>query len=168
MEYYEKGGVASARLTWTRIGDEPPPPLDGVVVDDSDAGFVQGGSSTAWHTTAGGYSGSLTWTKNNDRVRPNYNWARWYPELDAGRYEVLVHIPAEDHATTRNARYWISHYDGFTLRQVNQAIEKGSWVSLGTYQFRGQGGEYVSLADVTYEPYLSTMIAFDAVKWIPR
>jgi hypothetical protein len=79
-----------------------------------------------------------------------------------------VYIPAEDHATTGNARYWISHHDGFTLRQVNQAIEKGSWVSLGTYRFRGQGGEYVSLADVTYEPYLSTMIAFDAVQWVIR
>jgi hypothetical protein len=168
MEYYENGGAASARLTWTRIGDEPPPPPPGeVIVDDSDPGFVQGGSSTGWHTTAGGYGGSLTWTKNNDRVRPRYNWARWYPELESGRYEVFVYIP-EHNSTTTNARYWISHYDGFALRQMNQAANDGSWVSLGIYQFRGQGGEYVSLADVTYEPYLSRRISFDAVKWVPR
>ena len=30
------------------------------------------------------------------------------------------------------------------------------------------GEEYVSLADITYEPYLSRYIAFDAVKWEPR
>ena len=36
------------------------------------------------------------------------------------------------------------------------------------YRFRGEGGEYVSLADVTYEPYLSSLIAFDAVRWSPR
>ena len=38
----------------------------------------------------------------------------------------------------------------------------------GGNRFRGRGGEYVSLSDVTREPYLSTRIAFDAVKWIPR
>jgi hypothetical protein len=170
IEYYENGGAASARLTWTRIGDEPPPPPPTpgqVIVDDSDPGFAQGGSATGWHTTAGGYGGNLTWTKNNDRVRPRYNWARWYPDLESGCYEVFVYIP-EHNSTTTNARYWISHYDGFALRQVNQAASGGSWVSLGTYQFRGQGGEYVSLSDVTYEPYLSRRISFDAVKWVPR
>jgi hypothetical protein len=168
MEYYENGGAASARLTWTRIDDGPVPvPSDEVIIDDGDPGFSQGGSPTAWHTTAGGYGGSLTWTRNNDRMRPRYNWARWYPDLEAGRYEVLVHIP-ERHGTTANARYWISHRDGFTLRQVNQAANSGSWVSLGTYWFQGQGGEYVSLADITHEWYLSTLIAFDAVKWVPR
>jgi hypothetical protein len=168
MEYYENGGVASARLTWTRIGDEPPPPAPGeVIVDDSEPGFVQGGSSTGWHTTAGGYGGSLTWTKNNDRVRPRYNWARWYPDLEPGCYEVYAYIPEYD-AMTSNARYWVAHQEGFTLRRVDQASNRGDWVSLGTYRFRGQGGEYVSLADVTYESYLSTTIVFDAVKWSPR
>jgi hypothetical protein len=42
------------------------------------------------------------------------------------------------------------------------------WVSLGTYRFRGSNADYVSLADVTYEPRLSRLIAFDAVKWEPR
>jgi hypothetical protein len=170
MEYYENGGAASARLTWTRIGNEPPPPpppVGQVVVDDSDPGFVQGGTSAYWHTAWYGQGGSLTWTKNNDRVRPRYNWARWYPGLQAGYYEVFVYIP-EQYATTTNARYWISHHGGFTLRNVNQAANGGRWVSLGTYWFSGQGGEYVSLADVTYEPYVSRLIAFDAVKWVPR
>jgi hypothetical protein len=172
MEYYENGGAASARLTWTRIDDEPPPPpppppIGEVVVDDSDVGFAQGGSTSAWHTTAGGYGGSLTWTKNNDRVRPRYNWARWYPELSSGRYEVFVYIPAHT-AMTTNARYWVSHDSGFTLRRISQAANAGRWVSLGTYWFRGQGGEYVSLADITYESYLSRRITFDAVKWVPQ
>jgi hypothetical protein len=41
-------------------------------------------------------------------------------------------------------------------------------VSLGTYWFRGTDDDYVSLADVTFEPYVSRLIAFDAVKWEPR
>lgn len=171
MEYYENGGAASARLTWTRISDEPPPPppppSDGLVVDDTDPGFVQGGSWTAWHTAGGGYGGTLTWTKNNDRVRPRYNWARWCPGLASGRYEVYAYIPVH-YGTTTNARYWISHRDGFTLRQVSQAANGGRWVSLGTYRFHGTESDYVSLSDVTYESYLSRRIAFDAVKWVPR
>jgi hypothetical protein len=166
MEYYENAGVASARLTWTRVGDDPPPPGE-VLVDDGGPGFVKGGAASAWHTAAEGHGKHLFWTWNNDRVRPRYNWARWYPDLALGRYEVLVHVP-ERFSTTVRARYWISHRDGYTLRVVDQSRSGGRWVSLGTYRFRGNRKDYVSLADVTYEPYLSRLIAFDAVKWVPR
>jgi hypothetical protein len=182
MEYYENEGAAAARLTWAREDDVPPPPPPGeVVVDDTSPGFTKGGSPTGWRTAAGGYGGTATWTLNNDRSRPNYNWARWYPDpslqqedgrqqgagLQQGRYEVLVYVPPQC-ATTQGARYWIAHRNGFAMQIVNQAANGGHWVSLGTYWFRGQGNEYVSLADVTYEPYLSHRIAFDAVKWVPR
>ncbi len=166
MEYYERGGVASARLTWTRMDDEPPPP-GVVIVDNDDPGFRKGGSPRTWHTAQEGHGGTLLWTKVNDRVRPRYNWVRWYPALEAGRYEVYVYIPAH-YATTGNARYWVAHYDGFTLRQVNQGANGGRWVSLGTFTFDGTGDEYVSLSDVTNEPYLSRLIAFDAVQWVRR
>ncbi|RLC72342.1 MAG: hypothetical protein DRI81_16505 [Chloroflexi bacterium] len=168
MEYYEHAGLASAWLTWER--DDVPPPSPGtVIVDDihSILGFVQSGSRTGWHTESEGYRGHLTWTRNNDRRRPNYNWARWYPSLAAGRYEVFVYIP-ERYTTTSQARYWVSHRDGYTLRIVDQSANGGRWVSLGVYRFRGSRDDYVSLADVTYEPRLSRLIAFDAVKWVPR
>ena len=168
MEYYENGGIATARLTWVRTDDNPPPPPPGVViVDDTDPGFVQGGSAAGWRTAAEGYDGRLVWTRNNDRVRYNYNWARWYPDFTSGRYEVFVYIP-ERYTTTSSARYWVAHRDGLTLRIVNQSTNGDRWVSLGTYWFRGTRGDYVSLADVTFEPYVSRLIAFDAVKWVPR
>jgi hypothetical protein len=109
----------------------------------------------------------MLWTKNNDYVRPNYNWARWYPSLGAGRYEVYVHIPA-NYATTTSARYWVSHRDGFTLKTLSQLNYSNRWVSLGTYWFQGNNKDYVSLSDVTYEAYLSRYVGFDAVKWEPR
>ena len=109
----------------------------------------------------------MTWSKNNDRVRPNYNWSRWYPNLRAGRYEVFVYIPHR-FSTTANARYWVSHQGGLTLRPVNQSAYSNEWVSLGVYTFRGTRDDYVSLADVTFEPRLSLLIAWDAVKWDPR
>ncbi len=164
METYEHKGVAVARLQWKRVGGGQ---AGEVLVDNDGPGFVKGGSATAWHSAAGGHGGHFLWTKNNDRVRPKYNWARWYPDLAPGRYEVFVHVP-DRYSTTAQARYWISHRNGYSLRQVNQSAHRGRWVSLGTYWFRGSRRDYVSLADVTFEPYVSRLIAFDAVKWAAR
>jgi hypothetical protein len=166
MEYYENAGLAVALLTWSTATS--PPPVPGVViVDDTGTGFVKGGTASSWRTVNEGYNGRMLWTQNNDRIRPNYNWARWYPNLAAGRYEVFVYIP-DRYTTTASARYWISHRDGLTLRVVDQSAYSNQWVSLGTYTFRGTNADYVSLADVTFESYLSQLIGFDAVKWEPR
>lgn len=163
MEYFENTGLALAKLSWAPGGD----PGTEVIVDDTDDGFVVGGRAASWRTVYEGYDGRSLWTWNNDRVRPAYNWGRWYPDLSAGRYEVFVFVP-DRYTTTTQARYWVSHRDGYTLREVNQNETGGQWVSLGTYRFAGNSRDYVSLSDVTYEPYLTRMIAFDAVKWVPR
>jgi hypothetical protein len=164
MEYYENMGGAVARLSWSQ--DDNPPPGE-VIVDDTDPGFVKGGSAGGWHTASEGYGNRLTWTRNNDWARPYYNWARWYPRLTPGRYEVLVFIP-ERYTTTSNAHYWIAHAGSFTQRTVDQAANANRWVSLGTYRFDGTSNEYVSLNDATGEPRLTHLIAFDAIKWVPR
>jgi hypothetical protein len=164
MEYYENGGLAVAQLSWA-LADTPSPGT--VIVDDTDAGFVKGGSPSGWHIAYEGYGGRLTWTRNNDWERPNHNWARWYPSLAAGRYEVFVFIP-ERYTTTANARYWISYAGGYALRVVNQSANGDRWVSLGTYWFNGGNDEYVSLSDATGEWRHTRLIAFDAVKWLPR
>jgi hypothetical protein len=165
MEYYENGGSATAQLSWAKTDGSSGSGT--VIVDNGDKGFARGGAATAWRSEPEGYDGDLLWTKNNDWARSNYNWARWYPGLKAGRYEVYVYIPHR-FTTTAKARYWISHAGGYTLRIVNQNAYSNQWVSLGTYRFRGTSQDYISLSDVTYEPYLSTLIAFDAVKWVSR
>jgi hypothetical protein len=163
LEYFENNGIAVAKLSWARQGSTP----GTVIVDDLDAGFVKGGDPASWRTESLGYNGHMYWTKNNDTTRYNYNWVRWYADLDARRYEVYVYIPHE-YSTTSHARYWISHYDGYTLKVVNQSAYSNQWVSLGTYRFSGTSEDYVSLSDVTYECYLCYLIAFDAVKFVPR
>ena len=168
MEYYENTGGAVARLSWSPGGGPPPPPVNAVIVDDSSSGFSKGGTWSSWRTAWQGYGGGMTYTRNNDRIRSNYNWARWYPGLvPGGRYEVYVYIPGQ-YATTGSARYWVSHAGGYTLRIVNQYAYSNQWVSLGTYQFSGNNKDYVSLSDVTYEPYLTRYVGFDAAKWEPR
>ena len=164
MEYYENVGAAVARLRWARADAAP---VDTVTVDDRDANFARGGAARSWRLEAEGYNGNLTWTRNNDRARPNYNWGRWNPTLAAGRYEVFVYIP-DRFTTTAQARYWISHAGGRTLRVVNQSANGDRWVSLGTYEFQGNADDFLSLADVTFEPRLSRLIAWDAARWEPR
>ena len=165
MEYYENAGIAVAKLTWLPMN--VPPAANEIIVDDGGPGFVQGGSPTGWRTAYTGHGGRLTWTKNNDWKRPNYNWARWYPSLQPGWYEVYVYVPFS-YSTTRAAQYWVSHYHGYTRTIIDQSSNGDRWISLGTYRFRGTSLDYVSLNDTTYEPYLSTLLAFDAVKWVRR
>lgn len=165
VEYFEAGGNAVAQLSWTAVTN--PPPGGTVIVDNGSSGFMSGGAASSWYSANIGYNGGLIWTRNNDYVRPNYNWGRWYPNLSAGRYEVFVYIPS-NYATTTQARYWVSHRDGYTLKIINQNAYSDQWVSLGTYNFVAGNSSYVSLSDVTYETYLSRMIAWDAVKWEPR
>lgn len=167
VQYFEKTGLAKVQLSWTSGTTPQPTPAGTVIVDDVDPGFVTGGAAAGWRTVPEGYNGRLTWTYNNRTVRSNYNWARWYPNLQAGWYEVFVYIP-DRYTTTAQARYWVRHTGGYTLRIINQSANGGAWVSLGTFKFAGNSNDYVSLSDVTYETYRSRLIGFDAVKWEQR
>jgi PKD repeat protein len=53
-----------------------------------------------------------------------------------------------------------------TTRTVNQRLRTGGWYSVGTYTFGTTAS--VKLNDRTGEPYLSTMIAFDAIKFVRK
>jgi len=162
MEYYENMGGAVAKLAWEKADSQGE-----VIVDDTDAGFVTGGSATGWRTAAEGHGNHLTWTRNNAGSQYNYNWARWYPKLAPGWYEVFVYIPNR-YTTTSSARYWVAHASGLTLQAIDQSAYNDQWVSLGRYRFTGTSAEYVSLSDVTFEPRMTRLVAFDAVKWVPR
>ena len=165
MAYYENGGLAEARLSWTQIDVLPSPST--VIIDDTDPDFRKGGAAAGWRTVPEGYGGQFTWAQNNDREYPDYNWAGWYPSLTAGQYEVLVFIPLR-YPTTSNARYWIVHGGKTTLRAVDQLANGNRWVSLGTFWFDGTPNEYVLLSDITFESSRTRLVVFDAVKWVPR
>lgn len=171
VEYFQGAGGAQIALeiapgvaTFT-----PPsvPAADEIIVDAQGAGWTQGGGA-AWRVVANGRGGSALWTTNNAFLQPLRNWGRWYPPLTQARnYAVEVFIPA-DVATTHNARYLIYHNGQTDLALVPQAQYQDQWVSLGTFAFAGQGGEYVALSDVTYECYACAKIVWDAVRFIPR
>ncbi len=178
VEYYQHLGGSMIAVTITPGGNPgpvPPPPgpqpgpqpFD-LAIDTRSAYFQKGGTGNGWQPVANGYGGTAFWTMNNSYAQSRYNWARWYvPPTRACYYQVSVYIPA-GYATTRNARYWVYHAGKYEARTVNQAASGGQWVSLGTFNFNGTGGEYVSLSDVTYEPFLSSRIIFDSVNFAPR
>ncbi|MFW6062843.1 MAG: PA14 domain-containing protein [Chloroflexota bacterium] len=151
----------------------PPPvpgPEAGVVVDDEGPGFERGGTpGDDWQEQSGGINGSFQWTWNSERLPTDYNWAQWRPNqspddaLLPGQYEVAAYIPPVEEASNQ-ARYWVAHDNGFTLRIVDQAANRGRWVSLGTFFFDG-ADDYVSLADITLEDEESTRVVYDAVRW---
>lgn len=171
VEYFQAIGGAQISVNIvpgvTPLPPPPPPPND-VIVDVLGDGWTQGGDGATWRFAPNGRGGNALWTYNNAYIQPLYNWGRWYPRLpQAGNYEVSVYIPGGI-ATTANARYWINHAGRYDLIALPQTVYNDTWVSLGAFYFNAQGGEYISLSDVTYEPYLATTIVWDAVKFVPR
>jgi hypothetical protein len=133
-----------------------------VHVQDHDTFRTRAYASNFWYTLCGA----------EGTGEPLY-FGTWYQSLSqSGVYEVFVWIPNPDpfeyggrvYTPTQSAIYQIYHKDGMTTRTVNQRSRTGGWYSIGTYTF--DTSLYVILNDRTGEPYLSTMIAFDAIKFV--
>lgn len=169
IEYYQHTGTASFHLQIIQGVYYPTSPTSGdVTVEEGTSGFFKGGAAESWREQAAGSGNHALWLQNNVFSQTSQSWARWYPRLSsAGMYEVAAFIPP-NLGTTRNARYWISHSGTSTMQSIDQSLYSNQWVSLGTYYFDASGSEYVMLADTTYEPAQSTVIAVDAVKFSPR
>jgi len=171
VEYYDRtlGAMINAQIISGSLPTPTPVPSTAteVVVDDLGPGWQAGGIG-GWRSAVMGINNHSFWTLNNTYTATGYNWARWYPALTApGYYEVFVYIP-DNLGSTLNARYWVHHNNRYDLAPRAQGFYHDQWVTLGTYYFSATGGEYVSLADVTYECYLCRTVAFDAVRFVPR
>ena len=175
MEYYQDLVNAEAHFALyygtmpsPQPGPQPGPQPFDLAIDTRNPYFSRGGNADGWFAFANGYYGTAFWTYNNAYTQYRYNWARWsLPPTRACWYEVSVYIPLRV-ATTRNARYWIAHNGRYESRSVNQSVYTNQWVSLGTFDFHGRGGEYVLLSDVTGERFLSTLVVVDSVNFAPR
>lgn len=172
MDYYQHLVNAEAHFQVRHDAPQPQPqpgpqPFD-LAIDTRNPYFSKGGDAAGWFPFANGYGGTAFATYNNLWALYRYNWARWnLPPTRACYYQVSVYIPQRV-ATTRSARYWIAHNGRYDARTVNQSAYTNQWVPLGTFDFHGRGGEYVSLSDVTGETFLSTIVVFDAVNFAPR
>ncbi|MBI5305538.1 MAG: hypothetical protein HY868_25640 [Chloroflexi bacterium] len=170
VEYYDRqlGAMISVQIGGGVLPPPPPPqPVGDVIVDDRGPGWQAGGVG-GWLDVAAGIGGHAFVSYTRPHSSFGYNWARWFPTLPrAGYYEVFAYIPAGT-ANSLRARYWIAHGGRYNLSVRPQAYYANQWASLGTYYFNATGGEYVSLADVTYECLYCRSVVFDAILFSPR
>ena len=146
--------------------DEPiVPEFQGTIIDDQSESFMLVGPNRFWHETNGGYLNHFWWTQNNETGVQNS--ARWMLDITkAGTYQVAVYIPSE-HSTSHQAHYYVHHQGQITEIIVDQALNQNTWDPLGTFEFDGDGQEYIELRDETGEADSDYELAFDAVGFRP-
>ncbi len=107
-----------------------------VIVDNTDAGFTTAGSGWNSQTNVTGYYGSNYLSDGTTAADSSSKYARWTPTIPvAGLYKVYLRWTA---LGTRPdaAPVHIVHADGTdTSKVVNQQINGGQWVEMGTYRF---------------------------------
>ena len=110
----------------------------------------------------------MYYTYNNDSTA-DYA-ATWTPSLNSngsGTYALYVYIP-NNHATTTHAVYRIRHNGNDEYITLNQYNISNDWGYLGSFYFNAQGNEYLYLTNLTGESYHSTLVGFDAAKWVKQ
>jgi hypothetical protein len=135
----------------TRQSGINPRSLTGIVIDDTQAektGDWTPSSSTPGHVGAG-------YLHDND-ARGGFSIRYPVRVPSSGRYEVLVSFGPHGNRAT-NARYVIRHGAGESTVTVNQRRPVGlkdSFVSLGTFEFKGTEGEGVKLSNTGADGYV--------------
>jgi len=168
VEFYQHTGDASLRVEITPGASMPAKDAAQrtFVVDTQSGNFIKGGGG--WQSAPNDSGGAARRTKNSVFAQTDGDWARWFaPVTRAGYYQVAVYLPGSV-GTTRRARYEIAHAGAYDFVDVNQSLYSKQWVVLGVFYFSATGGEYVALADVTYEPAESTVVVADAVRFGAR
>jgi len=133
-----------------------------VHVQDHDTFRTRAYSNNFWYTLCGAdgtgeplYYG--TWQVSLP-ASGNYEVFAWIPNPDAFVYDGRTYTP------TQYAVYQVYHQSGLSTKVVNQRLRTGNWYSLGTFTFASSAT--IILNDRTGEAYASTMIAFDAIKFV--
>jgi uncharacterized protein (TIGR03382 family) len=137
---------------------------EGGVIDQRSNCYVAGGDPRYWHRETGGYGGDREWTRTTNAATAG-NFAQWIVKTRrTGTYSVEVHLDGGEHGQSKLATYAIRHGGVVDTVRVDQSSASG-WVSLGDFDFAGDGDEYIMLADNTGEPGATdTKLLFDAVR----
>ncbi|MCD4792507.1 MAG: T9SS type A sorting domain-containing protein [Bacteroidales bacterium] len=123
--------------------------------------------------TDAGQNGHLWWTVGMGGVDDEC-YVTWTPNIPADDlYNIKAYIPDEfsdDYDTynreiTNSAFYKVFFEGGNTVVTINQKINQGTWVDLGTYNFTQTGNYYVYLGDSVSVSDDGKKVLFDAVKF---
>ncbi|MEO3748013.1 DNRLRE domain-containing protein [Plantactinospora sp. B5E13] len=158
---------ANRTMTWTyypdgklrsRADDGVPVGKQVVLVDNSDFHNTTAVGTWTAATTAGNKYGTNYVTRPAGTGANTFTWQLNVPQ--PGTYEVFARYPTVPGAAT-DAKYTVSHGGGDAARTVNQTVNAGAWVSLGSYSFAEGNSHKVSLSDQAG----GTVVA-DAVKLV--
>jgi hypothetical protein len=138
-------------------------PDDGVIDQRSEC-YLAAGDPRFWHRETGGEGDDREWTGTTNAATAG-NFARWIVKADrATVYSVEVMLDGGEFGQSKIAKYVIAHAGVTDEVVVDQSAASG-WVSLGDFDFTGDGDEYIMLADNTGEPGTTdTKLLFDAVR----
>jgi hypothetical protein len=131
---------------------------DLMIVDNTDPRFSVTGSWTVASAQPDKYGGTYA-----------YSWgysgpstATWLLSIpSAGLYEVFVWYPQASNRAT-DAPFTVHHAEGQTTVRINQQINGGQWVRLGTFRFSGAGGDRVVLSNSISDT--TKLVVADAVR----
>jgi hypothetical protein len=132
-----------------------------VIVDDTDPGFqtYQNESPFYKEKNLGVNDSSMIWSSARDK---NPSYAEWCTNLEAGDYEVHVHIP-DQYGGHGYAIYEIRHAEGVASVPVNQYALRDKWVVLGIFPFNEDLNACVRLSALGEKAWYT---GYDAVRWI--
>jgi hypothetical protein len=136
-------------------------PPDGVIDQRSEC-YLAAGDPRFWHRETGGLDDDREWTGTNNAAAPS-NFARWIVKSE-GVHSIEVHLDGGQFGSSTRAAYTIVHAGATDVVVIDQAAASG-WVSLGDFEFAGEGDEYIMLGDNTGEPAaMDRTLVFDAVR----
>lgn len=136
-----------------------------VTIDDGEAGYSKSGS---WTTSTGAgtepINGDYDWLSTV--TGSETGWAKWTPTLlKSGSYKVYVRYKQGTNRAN-DAPYTVYYNGGSQTVDVNQQINGGTWVLLGTYNFNYGTSGYVKLANGPAQA--SKVVIADAVQFVPQ
>ncbi len=139
-EYVYLNGQPLA-VVQTTITQPPPTPGVEIIIDDLDGEISFTGT---WENVRK----KGAWLDYYGRSENTGNTYRWTPTgLNPSNYEVWAWWP-KTKKNNKTATYTIFH-DGQTDLSVQDQSTPGKlWVQLGTYQFSGDGSEYIEISDL--------------------
>ncbi|HZM81221.1 MAG TPA: DNRLRE domain-containing protein [Candidatus Limnocylindrales bacterium] len=161
------GGSSSRTMTWqyfpdgklkSRADDGVPVGKHVVLVDNSDFNNTSSTGTWATATTGPGLFGHNYRTHAAGSGVDTFTWGLNIPQ--DGTYEVFIQYPQVSGAAT-NARFTVVHPAGSTVVTVNQTVNTGVWVSLGSFAFTEGNAARITLSDQAG----GTVVA-DAVKLV--
>jgi len=169
---YNNGYANLNGLGWTVKSESSQLVYNDTIIDDTyyNHGFYlyNQGLAKMWYyrdMKTGGYNDHFWYTYTSAATTLDTCYVTWSPVLSSNNnYEVFAYIPNSAQVTATAAPYRIYYSGGDSTVVINQAAQKGQWVSLGIFPFSPSNQAFVRLGDGT--GIAGQKIAYDAVKWV--